>query len=590
MGYRIQSKSGFLVCWVLATLCTPGLAATSAASKSAESALAAATAALQNQDYRGAARILEPAMATLRSQAGAWRTLGLAHLKLHESSAAQQAYSKALALEPDNPQPLLYLGIAAAQSGQTEQAFAWLRKAKTSHRVDMTQLEVEPDLQALRGDARYSELLPRPEDFAHPFVEDVNIIREWDGEAAGDQFGWIARVIGDVDGDGINDFVTSAPTKNIRGENAGRIYVYSGRTGALLWSVDGAPGDQLGTGIEAAGDVNGDGIPDVVASAPSIDTAYVYSGHDGRVLLTLHGEAKGDSFGEHVASAGDADGDGDSDIIVGAPANNAHGKGAGRAYLYSGKDGHLLLTLTGERAGDAFGSTVAGYGDKRHRIIVVGAPGAGRHSKGRVYVYRDLSTRPAFAFNADSTGVALGYMFVSVLGDVDGDGVPDIFASDWSDAGKGPRTGKTYIYSGGTGRRLYTLTGETAGEGFGTTQSTAGDVNGDGRADLIVGSWQYSVAAQSGGRAYLYDGRSGRLLRTYTCRISGDTFGFDAVGMGTSDNNGQTELLITAGWSGVHGYHSGRVFLISSGVANHAHAPIVSPPDNLHPTHPGIPL
>lgn len=510
-------------------------------------------------------------MTALRGHAVAWRSLGLAHLKLHESSAAQNAYSKALEIEPDNPLPLIFLGIAAAQLGQTDQAFAWLRKAKATRRVDMTQLEIEPDLQALRGDRGYAELMPTPEDFAHPFVEEVNIIREWDGEAAGDQFGWIARVIGDVDGDGMNDFVTSAPTKNVRGENAGRIYVYSGRTGALIWSVDGAPGDQLGTGIESAGDIDGDGVPDVVASAPGIDTAYVYSGRDGRVLLTLHGEAKGDSFGDHVASVGDIDGDGYADVIVGAPANSTRGKGAGRAYVYSGK-GNLLLLLTGERAGDAFGSTVAGYADDKHRILLVGAPGAGPRNKGRVYVYRDLSAHPAFLIDADSTGVALGYMFVSVLGDVDGDGVPDIFASDWSDASKGSRTGKIYIYSGKTGRRLYTLTGETAGESFGTTQSIAGDVNGDGHADLIVGSWQYSVAAQSGGRAYLYDGRTGRLLRTYTDRIPGDTFGFDAVGMGSADSAGQAELLITSGWSGVHGYHSGRIFLISSGVPSPARA------------------
>jgi hypothetical protein len=257
---------------------------------------------------------------------------------------------------------------------------------------------------------------------------------------------------------------------------------------------------------------------------------------------------------------------------VGAPANSARGKGAGRAYVYSGRDGRLVLTLTGERAGDAFGSTVAGYADDKHRLLLVGAPGAGPRNKGRVYVYRDLSAHPAFVIDADSTGVALGYMFVSVLGDVDGDGVPDIFASDWSDASKGSRTGKTYICSGRTGRRLYTLTGETAGESFGTTQSIAGDVNGDGHADLIVGSWQYSIAAQSGGRAYLYDGRTGRLLRTYTDRIPGDTFGFDAVGMGSADSAGQAELLITSGWSGVHGYHSGRIFLISSGVPPPARA------------------
>lgn len=531
-----------------------------------EKQLALAGAALENEDYAGVVKALEPAMGVLAANAGAWRMLAHAQLKLHHLDAARDAFGKALSAAPNNPDPLLGLGIVEAEAGNTEKAFEWLQKAKATARVDMTELDVQPNLQALRADARYAALLPTPDDFKHPFVEDVTVIREWDGEAPGDQFGWIARAIGDVDGDGVNDFVTSAPTKNIGGANAGRIYVYSGRTGKLLWQADGAPGDQLGSGVEAAGDTNGDHIPDVIAAAPGTDTAYVYSGRDGRVLLTFHGEAKGDQFGMHVSTAGDLDGDGYADVVVGAPGNNAGGAGAGRAYVYSGKDGHLLLTLTGERAGDAFGSTVTGYSDGKHRILVVGAPGAGPRNNGRVYVYHGVSSRPAFTFDADKTGVALGAMFVSVLGDVDGDGVPDIFASDWADSSKGARTGRTYVYSGRTGRRLYAFTGETGGDGFGTTHSTAGDVNGDGRADLVIGAWQYGGAAHGGGRVYLYDGRTGGLLRTYTSKVLGETFGFDAVGMETLDANGQSELLITSGWSPVHGFHSGRVFLISSGV------------------------
>jgi FG-GAP-like repeat/FG-GAP repeat len=524
--------------------------------------LARALSALQRGDYSGAVRALEPGMPARAANAHAWRALGFAHLKLKEPQAALDALRKARALYD--------MGLAELQRGDAEQAFAWLQKAKATRRFDMTQLDVEEGVQSLRGDPRYAALLPRPEDFAHPFVEDVRVLHEWDGEAAGDQFGWIARVIGDVDHDGVNDFVTSAPTKNIHGENAGRVYVYSGRTGALLWSADGAPGDQLGSGIECAGDVDGDGVPDVIASAPYIDTAYVYSGRDGRVLLTLHGATKGDNFGQHVASAGDVDADGHADIIIGAPNAAAAGKDAGGAYVYSGKDGHLLLALAGERPGDMFGSTVTGYADGKYRFLVVGAPSAGPRKAGRVYVYSGLARRPKFVIDADATGVALGYMFVSVLGDVDGDGVPDIFASDWSNAAKGPGTGRVYVYSGRTGQRLYTFTGATPGEGFGTTHSVAGDVNGDGRADLIVGSWQYSGAAQSGGRAYLYDGRTGGLLHIYTGRIPGDTFGFDAVGMGTTDDSGQAELLITAAWSAVRGFHTGRIFLISSGIKGSA--------------------
>ena len=373
-------------------------------SRDSNTALGLASEALQRSDFGGAIRILEPAMTSLGSNPSAWRSLGLAHLRLHEPDLARQAYLKALALDPANALPALGLGIASAQLGHSDDAFAWLQKARADRWLDISRIDGEPDLASLRFDPRYDGLRHHPDDFSHPFVEDVNIIREWDGEAAGDQFGWIARVIGDVDDDGVNDFVTSAPTKNIHGESAGRIYVYSGRTGSLLWSVDGSPGDELGSGIESAGDANGDGVPDVIGSAPPIDAVYVYSGHDGHVLLSLHGEAKGDRFGEHVSAAGDFVGDGHADVLVGAPGNSAGGRGAGRAYLYAGNDGRLLMTLTGAREGDAFGSTVAGYSDGKHRFLVVGAPAAGPRRNGRVYVYRDLSTHPAFVIDADLTG------------------------------------------------------------------------------------------------------------------------------------------------------------------------------------------
>ena len=115
-------------------------------------------------------------------------------------------------------------------------------------------------LAAFKADPRFRALLPVPADFAQPFVEAVNVVREWDGEAANDQFGWIARKLGDVDGDGIADFVTSAPNNATGGENAGAIYVYSSRSGKLLWRANGEKEDQLGLGVECAGDTNGDGV------------------------------------------------------------------------------------------------------------------------------------------------------------------------------------------------------------------------------------------------------------------------------------------------------------------------------------------
>jgi len=537
--------------------------------QSAPPTLADGMAKLQANDFKGAARILEQVTAREPKNGLAWRNLALAREKLKEWNGAVAADQRALEVEPSVPTPMFHLGLIYTLEGNREQAFTWLNKAKATHKVDMSQLAVTPELDPLRSDPRYQSLLPTRADFDNPFVEDVKIIREWDGEAMNDQFGWIARNIGDVDGDGVPDVVTSAPSSHVGGGDAGRIYVYSTKSDKLLWTADGHPNDQLGTGVEAAGDTNGDGIPDVIASAPGGGYVNIYSGRDGRVLQTLHAEKVDDQFGRHASGVGDVNRDGFADVIVGAPNNGAAGEGAGRAYVYSGKDGSLLLTLTAEHAGDNFGSTVAGYSDKDHTILMVGAPGAGPHKTGRTYVYDNLSGKPKFTIDSDETGAALGAMFLSIPGDVDGDGYPDVYASDWTNNAKGPRTGRVYVHSGKDGHHLFTFTGETTGEGFGTSPSVAGDVDGDGHADFIVGAWQYSEAAAGGGRAYLYSGKDGHLMKTYTCRTPGDTFGFDAVTLGDVDGDGDSDFLITSGWSGVHGFHSGRVFIIASGIKAH---------------------
>jgi hypothetical protein len=545
-----------------------GLLSQSAPAPQAPPSVAAAQALVARGDNAAAREMLERVTATEQKNFQAWSMLGGVCRRLNDNDCAIAAFTRALDIRTGDPQTLVNLGLAHAAKNEAETAFAWLTKARATRRVDMTQLTGNAAVAPLTEDPRYAALMPTAEDFKDPFVEPTKVVHEIRGEAANDQFGWIARVIGDVDSDRVPDFVTSAPSKALGGANAGRVYVYSSKRGTLLWTSDGKPGERYGAGIEAAGDVNGDGAGDVIAAAPFAGYAKILSGRDGAVLLTLKADSVNEAFGMHVSGVADVNGDRVPDVIVGAPGNpRAPGDLTGRAYIYSGKDGALLFTFKGERAADQFGAAVSGSKTAGKTLIVVGAPAAGPQRTGRAYVYTSLSEKPAFVVDADDTGSALAAMFVSVPGDVDADGREDVFLSDWPNAAKGPSTGRVYVHSGASGRRLYTFTGETAGDGLGTSQSIAGDVDGDGTPDLIVGAWQFSGAAAGAGKSYLYSGKTGALLKTYTCRTPGDAFGFDAVGMGDIDADGAVDLLITSAWSAVSGFHSGRVFIISSGIA-----------------------
>ncbi len=518
---------------------------------------------LGSGDNAGAAEIFTAITEADPTNARAWSLLGYARMQLQEYDAARAAYLVAVEDETAGPRAMFNLGVVCAIQRDNDGAFEWLLKARETGQVSLTDIGLNPQAAGLKSDPRYRTLYPTREEYADPFVEEVTILHDWHGEAVGDQYGWIARNIGDVTGDGVDDVVTSAPTWH---EARGKIYVYSGAGGALLWTAQGNPGDQLGMGVEAAGDVNADGIPDVVAGGPNGNMARVWSGRTGALIHDLKGPVEGEGFGNDVTDPGDVNGDGHADLLIGASLNDERGEDAGAAYLISGKTGKVLHAWHGERAGDNFGSVGAGRATANGRLLLIGAPNAGPNNGGRAYVYNRVSDTPAFVIEADETGGHLGGMFASVIGDVDGDGALDVYVSDWANNAKGNSTGRIFVHSGATGKRLLVLTGEAAGDGFGIGPADAGDVNGDGHADLVVGAWQQATAAPSGGKVYVYSGKDGELMSTYTCRVPGETFGFDATGMGDVDGDGTIDYLLTSAWSAINGSRSGRVLLVSGKV------------------------
>ena len=264
--------------------------------------------------------------------------------------------------------------------------------------------------------------------------DDVEVLWTSTG-VSGTLYGWVTAPVPDLDGDGAPEVLLSAPAA-VHGD--GRVVLLSGRTGEQLFDFLGTGSEALGEALADAGDVDGDGLHDVILGAPGAGAgaAYVFSGADGSLLLSLAGARTGDRFGATVAGLGDMDGDGRSDIAVGAPL--AGEIGAGVVTVYVGATGDVIFSLEGEAAGDDFGDGVDEVGDldlDGVPDLVVGAPDAGASDGGAIYVYAGATgERLLGPLEAGRTSWDFGKWFVDGPGDLDGDGVPDVYASDFSGA------------------------------------------------------------------------------------------------------------------------------------------------------------
>jgi hypothetical protein len=392
------------------------------------------------------------------------------------------------------------------------------------------------------------------------------------GSATGDQLGKSVAGVGDVDGDGWSDFALGAPYADSNGVDSGSVKVISGRTGLVLFTFKGAvAGDRLGESVAGAGDVNLDGHADIIAGAPLNDQngsnagmARVYSGATGQVLFTFYGDQAGDWFGASVDGVGDFNNDGWPDVIVGAPyGKSAVAGNVGEARVFSGHDGSVLRTFNATTGVTALGTTVSGAGDVDQDgwdDVIIGAPqftNGSINDTGRAFVYSGKTGAQIWAW----TGATSGENFATCVDggrDVNNDGWPDLVVGDPFADYNGGNSGSVYVFSGKTGAQLYRFNGNNSDE-LGRSCALAGDVDGDGWADIIGGARLADAAtAADAGLARIWSGRTGQTLFALTGSIVGEFFGAAVACGGDINHDGLDDVVV--GWPSADyaGLDSGR--------------------------------
>ena len=349
--------------------------------------------------------------------------------------------------------------------------------------------------------------------------EDGSVLYNFNGDS-GDfplsNFGFSVSGAGDVNNDGFADLIVGARFDN----NSGSARVLSGIDGSILHDFDAdSENDLFGESVSGAGDVNDDGFADVIVGAssdnnngPQSGSARVLSGLNGSVLYDLNGDSLNDRFGTSVSGAGDVNNDGFDDLIVGAPNDDDNGENSGSARVLSGSNGSVLYIFFGDSEDDQFGTSVSDAGDVNNDgfdDLIVGAPfddnNGDNSGSARVLSGEDGSV--LYNFNGDREG---GFGFgesVSGAGDVNNDGFADLIVGIRFDDDNGNNSGSVRVLSGIDGGILYSFTGDSAGDIFGGdlfggSVSGAGDVNGDGIDDFIVGA--SGGGANDGGYARVF--------------------------------------------------------------------------------------
>ncbi|MCK4414564.1 MAG: FG-GAP repeat protein [Candidatus Eisenbacteria sp.] len=395
--------------------------------------------------------------------------------------------------------------------------------------------------------------------------------------------GWSVGTAGDVNGDGYSDVIVGASYYDNGQEDEGQAYVFHGCGGGLeasaAWAVESNQEFTLfGSSVGTAGDVNGDGYSDVIVGAPIYDggqtsegRAYVYHGSPGGLAVSAAWAVESNQerayFGSSVGTAGDVNGDGYADVIVGASRYDNGQLDEGEAFVYQGSSAGLATnaawTAEGDQEDGSFGSSVGTAGDVNgdgYSDVIVGASryDNGQSDEGRAFVYHGssagLATSAIWTAESDQDDAAFG-VSVGTAGDVNGDGYSDVIVGASSYDLSHPNEGKAYVYHGSTegleADPAWTKVSMFDNSYFGRSVGTAGDVNGDGYADVIIGAYRYGIPFVDAGRAYVYHGSSGGgLSGSAAWTVTGDQedarLGISVGTAGDVNGDGYSDIVIGA--------------------------------------------
>lgn len=363
---------------------------------------------------------------------------------------------------------------------------------------------------------------------------------DWTAEDGqkGSLFGASISSAGDVDGDGFDDLIVGAPGYKTD-VTYGAAFVYFGSTypdTTADWSYVGQQKDAaFGVAVSAAGDVNGDGYDDVIVGAQHYsDTltnegaAFVFRGsvtglESTPAWLFVCGEA-GASCGASVATAGDINGDGYPDVVVGAPNYGADNQGA--VFVFYGSDTGLSSlpdwSFVADESGAKFGISASTAGDVDGdgvSELIVGAPYYGEDDEGALFLFygtRDLGlVETPRIFMGEQANAQFGAA-VGAAGDANGDGYADVivgapFFGEEGVEDEQKDEGASWVFYGSPLGLLQSQSqraeGDKAETEFGAAVDTAGDLDGDGYADLIVGAPRYKRdQKEAHGAAFVYLG------------------------------------------------------------------------------------